>query len=61
VYVVRQNHHGLWEVIDESDQPVFQGTKQQCEDWLDAAENSARAPQNGSLIAKLRQFFFGWN
>ena len=48
MYEVRKTDEGLWQILDEAEQPVFTGTQQQCEDWLDATENLSRAKPSPS-------------
>ena len=59
MYVVRESENGVWEVVDQTDLPVFRGTKQQCEDWLDAVENRSLAKTSHGLLSRLRQRIFG--
>ncbi len=58
MYGVRPTENGLWEVVDESGQVVCSGTKEVCEDWLDAWENRPENRGPGiftSLWQRLRE------
>lgn len=42
MYQVRHDQDERWVVLDLDDEPIFTGTRRQCEDWLDRQENTAR-------------------
>jgi hypothetical protein len=50
MFHVQPLHDDQWSIVDDQDRQLFVGTKLECEDWLDAAENAARGP---SLLQRL--------
>ncbi len=44
MYIVRYINGTQWHIVDDHQQTVFIGTKQQAEDWLDFQENVQRQP-----------------
>lgn len=58
MYAVQHDERGIWLVYDQADEVVFQGTRGECEEWLDAQENRLRCrrPQRISrrAIRRLR-------
>jgi hypothetical protein len=60
MFQIRHSRDDRWIVIDRHEQPVFEGTLRECEDWLDLRENEARhraagvAPESRFLAAVRR-------
>lgn len=56
MYQVRHEKDERWVVLDLNDQPVFTGTRRECEDWLDGQENAARherVPRSPGLLKRV--------
>ena len=63
MYQVRPTSEDRWAVVDLNAQIVFEGTRRECEDWLDRQENLPRKTESlepqkpASLFARIRKWF----
>jgi hypothetical protein len=55
MYRIHSVQGDQWTIVDEGGQPVFVGTKRQCEDWLDLQENIR--PRPSRYKAWIRRLF----
>ncbi len=54
MFEIRPLEDKNWCIVDPNDQPVFSGTYEQCEDWLDLQEAISReAAKRPGLIPRL--------
>ncbi len=54
MFEIRPLEEKKWCIADPNDEPVFIGTYQQCEDWLDQQETiSSEAAKRPGLISRI--------
>ncbi len=54
MFEIRPLEENKWCIADPNDEPVFIGTYQQCEDWLDQQETiSSEAAKRPGLISRV--------